>query len=644
MRSARSTPSAPTSAWPLFAAARGGGAEHRRRPLPARQPRCRAGQLRREPRPFRGGWRPAERRAGSCRRSAVTEIVAARFDRAADLYKRSGAICTSADDGDCAARAIAGLAFAQSAQERFFDAAASYRKAIDAFTALRLREEAARSEIGLSQALAGAGDFAGGVEAAARARHEAHGHRERRRDVAGIDRRGPRRAQARRGERALGISRAAVSRAGSNGGCRARQAREQPDDDATGAVATFAVLLAERVMPTGHSKRPSACAPSISAPASRSTSAISRAACRPQSAKRSARSRRAWRPTWPVLPARRACPSPIRARIAALQQSLDEATAQRRAWMAGLFERLPDLAAWRGLAKADATPDLKALVSDERSLLLSFVLDEEALLMLTVTPPPVAPDDRSGGFPRSRLPGLCRPDQAPPDRGMTRGDQPSGTERRHRLEEVGERADRVVPVSGDRSHRRGQPVADRSARRALARAVRRAARGRRLPGRPAANRRGRIGGDARPCRRTAPAANTGVTVLGVPQLTAARIERVRQIAPAWSLRTEDEAAKELQAASGEPDRTTTLTGAAATEQALRDAIGRAGILHLATPFRINSASPLFSSALLSSPETPAAAPPSPPPMLRQLRPPPATSHGQRRAPTRPTTARSNCAR
>ena len=50
--------------------------------------------------------------------------------------------------------------------------------------------------------------------------------------------------------------------------------------------------------------------------------------------------------------------------------------------------------------------------------------------------------------------------------------------------------------------------------------------------------------------RTAPAADTAVTVLGVPQLSAARIERLRQIAPAWSLRTEDEAAKELQAASG----------------------------------------------------------------------------------------------
>ena len=44
--------------------ARAGCAKHRRRALPARQPRRCAGQLRREPRPLRGGWRPAERGPG----------------------------------------------------------------------------------------------------------------------------------------------------------------------------------------------------------------------------------------------------------------------------------------------------------------------------------------------------------------------------------------------------------------------------------------------------------------------------------------------------------------------------------------------------------------------------------------------------
>jgi len=135
--------------------------------------------------------------------------------------------------------------------------------------------------------------------------------------------------------------------------------------------------------------------------------------------------------------------------------------------------------------------------------------------------------------------------------------------------------------------------------------------------------------------RAIPAAGGGVAVLGVPQLTAARIERLRQIAPAWSLRTEDEAANELQTASAEPDRTTTLTGAAASEQAVRDAIGRAAIVHLAAPFRINSASPLFSSVLLSSSEAPVAAPPPAAPDVPPSPAPPAT---EPKPPARPDAA------
>ena len=43
-------------------------------------------------------------------------------------------------------------------------------------------------------------------------------------------------------------------------------------------------------------------------------------------------------------------PKPDAARLASLRESLADATIQRRDWMRGLFERLPDLARWRGLA------------------------------------------------------------------------------------------------------------------------------------------------------------------------------------------------------------------------------------------------------------------------------------------------------
>ena len=99
-----------------------------------------------------------------------------------------------------------------------------------------------------------------------------------------------------------------------------------------------------------------------------------------------------------------------------------------------------------------------------------------------------------------------------------------------------------------------------------------------------------------------------VAAVGAPLLTAPRIDRLRQIAPAWMLRTAEDAARELQASSSaDAARTTTvLAGPGATEPAVREAIGRATVLHIAAPFRINAASPLFSSVLLTAPERAAA--------------------------------------
>ena len=103
---------------------------------------------------------------------ALTELVAARFQLAEDLYTKSSAICTAAEDRECGAHAIAGLAFAQAAQENYIGAIASYRKVIDAFTGLGRREDAARSQVGLAQALTGTEDYAGAIEASTAARRD----------------------------------------------------------------------------------------------------------------------------------------------------------------------------------------------------------------------------------------------------------------------------------------------------------------------------------------------------------------------------------------------------------------------------------------------------------------------------------------
>ena len=127
---------------------------------------------------------------------ALTELVAARLPIAEDLYKRSSAICAKAEDDDCAARA-AGLGLRADRAGQVLGGRASYRQAIDAFKNLGLREEMARSEIGLSEALAGAGDYAGAIEAApgpSRSRRD----RETTSALAGVDGRGSRGSPARR--------------------------------------------------------------------------------------------------------------------------------------------------------------------------------------------------------------------------------------------------------------------------------------------------------------------------------------------------------------------------------------------------------------------------------------------------------------
>ena len=69
--------------------------------------------------------------------AALTELMSARFPAAEQAYGKSSAACAAAKDPECVARAVVGLAFAQSSQDHFAEAIATYRKAIDAFTALR---------------------------------------------------------------------------------------------------------------------------------------------------------------------------------------------------------------------------------------------------------------------------------------------------------------------------------------------------------------------------------------------------------------------------------------------------------------------------------------------------------------------------
>lgn len=85
---------------------------------------------------------------------------------------------------------------------------------------------------------------------------------------------------------------------------------------------------------------------------------------------------------------------------------------------------------------------------------------------------------------------------------------------------------------------------------------------------------------------------------------------MRDTAPGWVLRSGEDATRDVRLAAApfaEPPAVT-LLGYGATEAALRGAAPAAAALHIALPFRLNSASPLFSPLLTSEAARTAPAP------------------------------------
>jgi CHAT domain-containing protein len=93
-----------------------------------------------------------------------------------------------------------------------------------------------------------------------------------------------------------------------------------------------------------------------------------------------------------------------------------------------------------------------------------------------------------------------------------------------------------------------------------------------------------------------------VIAASAPLLSPQAVEQLAQTAPDWVIRTTASADAEVKAVleGMEPSRAVAIDSTAATEAALRDRLPSAGVVHLASPFRINGASPLFSPLLLAA--------------------------------------------
>jgi hypothetical protein len=90
-----------------------------------------------------------------------------------------------------------------------------------------------------------------------------------------------------------------------------------------------------------------------------------------------------------------------------------------------------------------------------------------------------------------------------------------------------------------------------------------------------------------------------ILAVAAPELGADRIARIRTTAPAWTPRSTDEAQHEAERIARAMDGTIVLSGRDASEGGLRARLPAASLLHVAAPFRVNGASPLFSRVYLA---------------------------------------------
>ena len=525
---------------------------------------------------------------------ALTDLMAGRFERAEDEYRKSRVTCSGASDQECVAGAAAGLGFAQTAQDKFAEAIASYTAAVQGFGALRRPEQRARAEIGLAQAFSGSGDHKSAIKAATEARHTGIGLDND--DV--VWRALVAEARALRGlnerEPALAVARAAAAALEQ----QVERARTQPASpvprDSAAVFATLAVLQAEAGDASGafesaerlrvHDLRISL---------ARAEREIARGMT--DAEREEERSIAAELVTLHTQLAReKALPKPDPDRVERLNRTIGEATAKRGAQERRLFERLPDLRIWRGLFHPASHSEAETILARD-AMLLEFVVGDDDLLIVTARrgesgiaySAHVRPINRKSLA--DRVAKLAPPEVSKDVTAWRKAT--AGV-----LEMLPERvllsmaaSSRVIVVPHEVLWRvpfEALPLgsgflADKVGVR-YAHSISALLR---VPPPPSAS-----------------GASTSTLLLAAaPELHESLRARIARIAPGWKLRPPDSAATESAAVAGDAaeQHVTSLTGQNATESALREHLPSAGVIHIGAPFRINGAGALFSPILLA---------------------------------------------
>jgi tetratricopeptide (TPR) repeat protein len=528
---------------------------------------------------------------------ARSDLIAGRFSAAEQEYGRSQTVCASANDGECAARGLVGVAFAQAAQDHFEPAVLSYRKAVAAFTALGKREDAARAELGLSQALAGARDYPAARTTAVHARDE--GAALGRDDVVWRAMLAEARALRRLPDAGQALTTAAAAAAVVDR--MARAALDRPNEplpsDTAAAYALLAVLQAE----SGDAAAAFASIERRRVHTLRGALATNeREIARGMTAAERVQERQL---ASEVVTLRtqveqvKALPKPDAQRLSRLEQALDAAVAKRRAAWLEISTRLPELALWRGLVSAVTLADASQVVRSEGDLFVEFVIDDDDLLVAVLSRGAAGAECHVyvSSTPRGLL--ALRIAHALEPESLRNSD-----EWRLRAADL-VKAIPAAAWSAMAAAPRIEIVPDDVLWRVPFEA---------LPvetGFLADRTTTTYAGSATSLVRVPAVGSTPppehLLIVGSPELPAATLDRITLTAPGWTLPDAAGAAAEVRAAAavfGEA-AVTAISGTAATEGSLRGQAAEASIVHIAAPFRMNPASPLFSPVLLAADST-----------------------------------------
>jgi tetratricopeptide (TPR) repeat protein len=542
----------------------------------------------------------------------MTELIAGRVEPAEQAYTRSATMCGSAEDAECVAHALVGLGFAQAAQEKYAEAVASYQKGIAGFTALENREAAARGEIGLSQAFTGLEDFTAALAASERARHAAIALDND--DVLWraltADSRALRR-KAGAGGQAVAAARAAVSVVERMQEGALRKPATAIPSDAEAAFATLVVLQAEAGDATGAW----ASATRMRALRLRTTLAVNeREIARGMTPEEREKERTMASELLSLFAQgarQRALPKPDKDRIAALEGRIAAASASRNEWMDTLYARLPDLRLWRGLLPSPADEDLASMLAPE-TVLLEFVVDDEDLVVVVASADPKLSIAAYTTAIRRRT--LAERVNALMQ-GQTVRDPVLWRKAAQEISrllppEVWKAlaaASKVIVVPHDILWRvpfEALPLTDAPPSLSSLNVDRRAsARQAYLGDRTQIVYAGSRAALVR-VAGTSPQPVKTILAVAAPDISAVMKERLEQTAPGWTIRAGESAEHEAQAvAAVYGDVGSVLMSGDATKTALLARAANASAIHIASPFRINGASPLFSPILVTGDKT-----------------------------------------